>query len=172
MSHPLPATPAPELVVDLVGGGSFKLADQHPERFTMVAFYRGKHCPVCKKQLGQLRKMRDDFADAGVDIVAVSMDDEDRAGASVRDWDLDGLRVGYGLTEESARSWGLYLSSAASDSEPALFSEPGLFLVRPDGTLYAGLIGSVPFGRPDLDELRASIDFVIDKDYPPRGVVA
>ena len=41
-THPVvPREPAPELEVPLVGGGSWKLADQRPQAFTMLLFYRG-----------------------------------------------------------------------------------------------------------------------------------
>lgn len=171
-TSPLPDTPAPELNVDLVGGGSFKLADADPEAFTMVVAYRGKHCPVCKSYNRELDGLLDEFADLGIEVVAVSMDDEERATATVDEWGLDDLRVGYGLTEDAARDWGLYLSTAAKEGEPDLFAEPGLFLVRPDGTLYYAAINSMPWGRPDLDELRKAVAWIQDNDYPSRGRVA
>jgi nitric oxide reductase subunit B len=53
--------------------------------------------------------------------------------------------------------------------EPALFSEPGVFLVRPDGTLYYGAVQTMPFARPSFQDLLGAIDFAIAKDYPARG---
>ncbi len=53
--------------------------------------------------------------------------------------------------------------------EPALFAEPAVYLVRPDGTLYYGAVQTMPFARPHFDELLAAIDFVVAKDYPARG---
>ncbi len=53
--------------------------------------------------------------------------------------------------------------------EPALFSEPGVFLVRADGTLYYGAVQTMPFARPHFDELMAAVDFAVAKDYPARG---
>lgn len=53
--------------------------------------------------------------------------------------------------------------------EPALFSEPGLFLVNPDQTLYYMSVQSMPFVRPHLSELLGALDFAIDKNYPARG---
>lgn len=170
MSNPLPGTPAPALAVDLVGGGRFKLADAQPERFTMVVFYRGKHCPVCKSQLKKLEEMLSTFTDLGVEAVAVSMDTEERASGAVEEWGIKNLRVGHGVSEDVARSWGLYMSTATNDGEPDRFSEPGLFLVRPDGTLYYAAINSMPFGRPDLEQFKGAIEFVIDQDYPARGI--
>ncbi|MDZ7857087.1 hypothetical protein [Sphaerotilus sp.] len=54
--------------------------------------------------------------------------------------------------------------------EPALFSEPGVFLVRPDGTLYYyGEVQTMPFARPQFQDLLGAIDFALAKDYPARG---
>ena len=53
--------------------------------------------------------------------------------------------------------------------EPAQFSEPGLFLVHPDGTLYWGSTQTMPFARPHFDEILGAIDFVTKNDYPARG---
>ena len=45
-----------ELEIDLVNNTKWKLSEQSPENFTMIIFYRGKHCPVCKSQLEELQK--------------------------------------------------------------------------------------------------------------------
>lgn len=166
---PKPGSPVPPLVVDLAGGGQFDLAEQQPGSFTMVVFYRGLHCPVCRSQLRQIERMLSDFEALGVEVVAISMDGERRGTRAVEKWELDRLRIGYGLTEESARAWGLYISSAIADYEPERFSEPGLFLVRPDGTSYAGMVATNPFSRPDLGRLLKGIQWMIENDYPARG---
>jgi peroxiredoxin len=46
-----PGTPAPALDLPLIGGGRFRLADQQPGAFTLVVFYRGCHCPICRPYL-------------------------------------------------------------------------------------------------------------------------
>ena len=50
-----------------------------------------------------------------------------------------------------------------------MFSEPALFLVSPDQTLYYMSVQSMPFVRPHLSELLGALDFAIDKNYPARG---
>jgi hypothetical protein len=55
--------------------------------------------------------------------------------------------------------------------EPALFSEPGLFVIRPDGTLYFGAVQTMPFARPAFGDILKALDFVIANDYPARGEV-
>ena len=168
----IPQQPAPALEVSTVGGGSWSLADQDAENFNMVVFYRGLHCPICSMYLGGLNKRADEFADRGVKILVVSSDSEERATEAKEKWGLDNLTVGYGVDLDKAREWGLYISSKAQDSEPARFAEPGLVAVRPDGTIYAMWLQTVPFTRPNLDDLLGGLSFVVEKGYPTRGELA
>lgn len=55
--------------------------------------------------------------------------------------------------------------------EPALFSEPAIYLVRADGTLYFGSVQTMPFARPHFADILSAIDHVVSKDYPARGEV-
>ena len=49
MTHALvPNMQAPNLDVSLVNGDTWKLSEISPKSFTMVIFYRGLHCPICK----------------------------------------------------------------------------------------------------------------------------
>ena len=171
MTPPRPQDRAPDLDVSLTTGERWRLADQTPDAFTMIVFYRGLHCPVCKGYNQTLNRLVDAYAERGVEAVVVSMDPEGRARQAEEEWGLSALDVGYGLTADQAREWGLYLSEGIKEDEPDLFSEPGLFLVRPDGTLYYGAVNSMPFGRPDLEQLLDALDFVDQHDYPARGEV-
>lgn len=132
-------------------------------------FYRGLHCPVCKSYLQTLAGLQEECGQRGIDIFALSMDTEVRARKARMNWELGDLPVGYELDADTARGWGLFLSESISDFEPALFNEPGLFLVRPDGELYYVAINSSPFGRPHLPTLLKNIDWILENDYPARG---
>jgi peroxiredoxin len=175
--YPLfPRQPVPALAVATVGGGTWRLADQKPENFTLVVFYRGLHCPICTNYLGDLNRKASDFAERGVDIVVISSDDADRATKAKEKWGMDKLTVGYGLELDKAREWGLYISSGRGKTsvgveEPALFSEPALYLVQPEGTLYFGTVQTMPFARPRFADILLALDFVIKSDYPARGEV-
>ena len=165
-----PGQPAPSLDLPLVGGGRWSLADQQPDRFSLVVFYRGLHCPVCRGYLKQLDGLLDELAAAGVtSVVAVSGDDEQAAARSASEWKLDRLAVAYGQTVESMREWGLFVSKGIKEGEPDHFGEPGLFIVRPDRTLYAAVLNTMPFGRPHLDEIVGAVRWVTEHDYPARG---
>ncbi|MDZ7909519.1 MAG: peroxiredoxin-like family protein [Gemmobacter sp.] len=170
----MPRYPVPALTVPLAGGGRFVLGAQPGEKFDMVVFYRGLHCPICAKYLLELERLVPEFAARGVQVLAVSSDDADRAQQMASKVSANALKFGYGMTLRSAREWGLYISESRGKTsigieEPALFSEPGVFIVRPDGTLYYGAVQTMPFARPPFQELLGAIDFAIAKDYPARG---
>jgi peroxiredoxin len=165
----LPRTRAPELAFDLVGGGRFRLADRAPREFTLVVVYRGKHCPLCRKQLEEFAELLPEFTAAGIEVVAVSANDRELAEATVAEWALGDLPVGFGLDLATARRFGLFLSAAVKDSEPDHFVEPGLFVVRPDGTVYAAVVQTMPFSRPPARALLSSLTWIAENGYPARG---
>ena len=142
----------------------------------MIVFYRGLHCPICGLYLGDLNRRAEAFRECGVEVVVISSDSEERSRQAAEKWGLDQLTVGHSLPLDKAREWGLYVSAgigktSAGVEEPALFSEPGLYMVRPDGTLYFGTVQTMPFARPAFGDILKALDFVIDRGYPARGEV-
>ena len=95
---PTPGQPAPNLDLELIIGAKWELSEQSPDAFTMIVFYRGLHCPICREYLNDLHRLYDDFLSKGVEVINVSMDDKDRATQSHKDWDLDPIPMGFGLT--------------------------------------------------------------------------
>lgn len=172
----VPRQPVPPLVLPLVGSGRFDLSADKPEHFSVVVFYRGLHCPQCSRYLKDLETKLAEFDKRGVLVAAVSSDDAERAQRAKLEWGLVDTRVAYGLDLRTARRWGLYVSTgrgktSAGIDEPPLFSEPGLFLVRPDGTLYFAAVQTMPSSRPHFADILTALDFVLAKDYPARGEV-
>ena len=170
----LPRYPVPALNVPLASGGRFVLGASPGERFDFLVFYRGLHCPICTKYLLELERLAPEFASRGVQVVAISSDTEERGRQMAQKVSAKAVKFAYGLGLRSARQWGLYVSTSRGKTsigieEPALFSEPGVFLVRPDGTLYYGSVQTMPFARPPFQDLLGAIDFAISKDYPARG---
>lgn len=173
----MPREVVPSLDLPLVGGGNWSLAQQKPEHFSLIVFYRGRHCPICSLYLGDLNGKAADFAERGVGILAASADGEERATDARNEWKLDHLAIGYGMSIDKARDWGLYISAGRGKTsigieEPDLFNEPGVFLVRPDQTLYYGATQTMPFARPGFADLLKAVDFAVAKNYPARGEVA
>ncbi|MEO1308732.1 MAG: peroxiredoxin-like family protein [Pseudomonadota bacterium] len=167
-----PDTQAPDLKLPLVGGGTYDLAAETPETFAMVLFYRGYHCPVCKNYLNSLLEVLEEYKTAGFTVVAVSMNDEALATKSVEEWGLGDLRVAHSLSVDQAKDWGLWISKAFKDVEADIFTEPGLFWVRPDGKLYLVDISNMPWARPDLKMLLSKVGYALENNYPARGTYA
>lgn len=170
----VPRQPVPALQVPTLAHGAYDLLADTPARFSLVVFYRGLHCPICLKYLLELGRLLPEFTARGVNVIALSSDTRDRAQAMADKLKAPGLRIGHDLPLPVARAWGLYVSTSRGTTsigieEPALFAEPGVFLVRPDGSLYYGAVQTMPFARPHFDELLGAIDFAIAKDYPARG---
>lgn len=163
----------PEITVPRLGGGELRLgtpADDHD--WQMVVVYRGKHCPICKTYLAELDGVAPEFAKAGVGIVAVSSDPEDRAGSFTNEIGVS-FPVGYDLTVDQMRALGLYVSEPRSEKETDRpFAEPGVFVINAEGLLQVVDISNAPFARPDLGSLAKGLKFIRDNDYPIRGRLA
>jgi peroxiredoxin len=168
----MPNTQAPALKLPLVGGGTYDLAQESPENFTMVVFYRGYHCPACKNYIGGLAKLLSEYEAAGLSVVAVSMNDEELAQKAADEWDVGNLRIAYGMTLEDAKAWGLWVSKAFKEVEADFFTEPGLFWLKPDGTVYLADISNMPWARPDLQNLLSKVSYALEHNYPSRGAYA
>lgn len=164
-----PGHRAADLSLPLVSGDRFTLSERHPENFTVLIFYRGYHCPICRDQLQALDKKIGEFGEIGTEIVAISMDPKHRAEKSVEEWGIRNVPVAYDMDQDDGAKYGLYFSHAINDGEPALFSEPGMAILRPDRTVYAAYTQSVPFARPSLDDLKRGLEFVLENNYPARG---
>ncbi|MEM1428994.1 MAG: peroxiredoxin-like family protein [Pseudomonadota bacterium] len=170
----LPREKTPDLALPTLDHGGFDLSSEATERGTVICFYRGLHCPICATYLTEFQKRVADFAERGVATIAVSSDGEDRARQMADKISADTLRFAYDLPLEKAREWGLYISTSRGKTsigieEPPLFSEPGLFMVTPEQSLYYGSVQTMPFVRPHFSELVSALDFAIANNYPARG---
>jgi peroxiredoxin len=155
--------------VPLLRGGTYRLSDQRPKLFTMVVFFRGLHCPVCRAQLSELDRRLPELEERGIEVITVTGETLERTRTLAHEWKLERLNLAYGLTEEQMRTWGLFISHGIDEHEPALFNEPGLFLITPDHTVYYESVLSMPVGRPRLQDLLDGIDYWTTHDYPARG---
>ena len=163
-ADPFPVTEIPRL-----GGGTITLGRPETADWQLVLIYRGLHCPICKQYLTDLEPRLSEFAELGIEVVAVSADPEAKARKFRADQGLS-VPIGYDLSIEQMKTLGLYISDPRSPEETDRpFSEPGLFLINPQGNLHMVDISNAPFLRPDLEKLPSRIKFVLEKDYPIRG---
>jgi peroxiredoxin len=171
-----PGDTMPAIDARLVGGGEWELLEEKPGKLSLIAFYRGAFCPICRTWLGDLDRLVPQFEKRGVSVIALSCDAKPAAEKSVADWGLKKLRVGYKLSIEHARKAGLYISQGRGVNpgsglkEPMLFAEPALLLVKPEGELYAAWIQSAPYARAHVAEVLTAVDNFLARNLPkPRG---
>lgn len=160
----------PKMDVAELDGGTLTLGvPRHGHEWQLVVVYRGLHCPICKRYLAQLDEMVDEFAQLGVDVVAVSGDGEAKAQAMKEEKELS-LAIGYGLSVPQMQTLGLYISDPRGPQETDQpFPEPGMFVVNHDGAIQILDISNAPFARPDLKSLLGGLNFVRTNGYPIRG---
>jgi peroxiredoxin len=171
MNNILPGSPAPQLEVDLLNGTRWSLADQRPVHFTMLVFYRHSQCGICNGYLKQLDDLAGVFADAGVNILAASVDNAAATRQMIAKLDLKNLRFGCQISLDIAKKWGLFVSQKLKDTEPDYFLEPALFLINRSVVLYYASIQSMPFGRSSPSEILQWIPKLIENEIPARGEV-
>ena len=161
--------PMPRLTLPKVGGG--QVSTEAGGGWKMVVVYRGKHCPICKTYLKTLDGLLDEFKKVGTDVIAISGDPQEKAESEVEEENWR-FATGYNLSLDQMRTLGLYISQPRSLEETDRpFSEPGLFVINPEGKVHIVDVSNAPFARPDLNTLVKGLSFIQKKQYPIRGTL-
>ncbi len=171
MNNVFPRTQVPNIQLETVDGVPFDLHHEVAlsKNLTVVLFYRGFHCPVCKKQLQDFNENYSKFFDKGMKVFAISADCFEPAKKAKVEWGIGAMPIIYDFPLKNTAEWGLYTSESISEKEPKRFGEQGLFIIKPDRTLYGSTVQTMPFTRPTAKNLLKGLDFAIDKNYPARG---
>lgn len=160
----------PQMSFPRLGGGTIGIGGPR-DRWTLLVVYRGKHCPRCKTYLNSLNAMRQDWQEAGFDVAVISADPADKAQADQAEYGWE-FELGHDLSRDQMDSLGVYVTQPLSEAETDRpFAEPGVFVIRPDGSLLLIAISNGPSARPDLDELLDGMIFTRTRDRPPRGTL-
>ncbi len=167
----------PPIIVKQLGGGEMNLAapaePDAPFNWRLVIVYRGKHCIFCTAYLKELKTFTKKFRAAGIEVVAVSADTEERAMMQIPDIDPD-YDVGYDLSVEDMKALGLYISSPRSELESDRpFAEPAAFVVNHEGNAQIIDISNIAFARPEIKTLLHGLEYIREpgKNYPTRGTL-
>ena len=108
----IPRQTVPALAVPTLSHGTFNIATDSPEQFSLVVFYRGLHCPICHKYLLELGRLLPEFTKRGVKVIALSSDTEERAQAMADKLNAPDLRVG------TACPWRLHARGVFTSARP------------------------------------------------------
>ena len=65
----------PDLTIEVVGGTTLVIPRDLAGSYAVVLLYRGSWCPYCCAQLAAFSRARERFAEIGIQVVALSVDD-------------------------------------------------------------------------------------------------
>jgi peroxiredoxin len=131
----------PTLSLAAVGGGRVSLPGDLAGGWGVVLFYRGSWCPYCNAQLRAFARAADTLAQAGIRVVALSVDDQPAAAALARKLQL-GFPLAYGADADTiAAATGAYVND-----EPRYLQSTG-FVLDPAGRVMVAVYSSGAIGR-------------------------
>lgn len=168
----VPGAQFPNLELPAVNGDMISLGTPRAGfDWKLVVVYRGQHCPLCTRYLHEIETLKNEFLKLGIDIVAVSADNQDQSTAHMEKVAVS-YPVAYGLNVAQMQQLGLYISQPRSTQETDHpFAEPGLFVINDKGQIQVLDISNGPFARPELGTLLSGLAFIRnpENNYPIRG---
>lgn len=158
----------PALELETVGGTRVRLADFGA--VAVVAFYAGLHSEPCRAFVQSLDGAVGALQSRGVGVIVASCDVRERAERARREWGLRYIVPAFGLGLGDARAWGLRLADerhvTALGLDTGPFTEPAVFVVSSDGTLYWGVVSTAQSLRPGVFEILAAVDQAARRHKP------
>lgn len=131
----------PALTVNAVGGGILDIPEEFAGSFGVVLFYRGSWCPYCAAQLRAFQRAADRFEQAGIKVVALSVDDEATTKELVEKHKLT-FPVGHSADARAlAEATGAFVND-----DPVHLQSTG-FVLAPDGTVVTAVYSNGAIGR-------------------------
>jgi peroxiredoxin len=144
----------PSLQLPTVGGGTISLPDDLAGDYGVVLAYRGSWCPYCNAQLAGFSRAKDALDEAGVRVVALSVDDEQTSSALA-----DKLRLTFPLAHSADADHVAQAVGAYVNDEPRYLQSTG-FVLAPDGTVLTAVYSSGAIGRLLADDVIGLVRYV------------
>jgi peroxiredoxin len=144
----------PDLAIELVGGGTLVMPRDLAGSYAVVLFYRGSWCPYCGAQLAAFSRARERFAESGIKIVALSVDDGHTSEALVDKLHLS-FPVGFGANAAAvAAATGAYLA------EDADYLQSTGFVLDQRGQILISVYSSGAIGRLVPEDVVGFVKYV------------
>ena len=122
--------------------------------YSVILFYRGAWCPYCRAQLAAFARARASLQSIGVEVVALSVDDEATASALVDKMRLN-FRIGFGVkADEISAATGAYVADGS-----AYLQSTGFVLDR-SGRILTAVYSSGAIGRLVPDDVAGFVRYL------------
>ena len=149
-----PGDQFPKLTISTTDGQTVAIPDDLAGDFAVVLFYRGSWCPYCNAQLRAFERAGQALADAGVRVVALSVDDKETTTALVEKHKLT-FPVGYGADAAAIAA----LTGAFVNPDPMYLQSTG-FVLDPAGNVVVSVYSSGAIGRLVPDDVVGLVRYV------------
>jgi len=147
----------PRLSIRKVGGGTIELPGDLAGSFGVVLIYSGAWCPYCNAQLAAFARASAKLDEAGVKVVAFSVDDETTTAALAAKHNVR-YPLGYGAdADATAAAVGAYVNP-----EPHYLQTTG-FVLTPDGSVVNAVYSSAAIGRLVPDDVAGLVAYIKSK---------
>ncbi|HEY3686022.1 MAG TPA: redoxin domain-containing protein [Streptosporangiaceae bacterium] len=122
--------------------------------YGVVLFYRGSWCPYCMAQLRAFQRASAAFAETGVKVVALSVDDAETTAETVAKHNLD-FPVGH-----SADAHAVAAATGAFVNADPLYVQSSGFVLDPEGRVVVSVYSSGAIGRLVPDDVLGLVKYV------------
>jgi peroxiredoxin len=147
----------PSLGIPAIGGGTILIPQSLRGSHGVVLIYRGAWCPYCQAQLGGFQRANGKLAEAGVKVVALSVDDEATTTRTIEKYKLR-FPVGHSANADEVAA----LTGAYTNDAPRYLQSTG-FLLGPDGRVLNAVYSSGPIGRLVAEDVIGMVTYLKSK---------
>ncbi|MGA7540488.1 MAG: peroxiredoxin family protein [Steroidobacteraceae bacterium] len=147
----------PSLEIPAVGGGTILIPRSLRGSYGVVLIYRGAWCPYCQAQLGGFQRAGERLAEAGIKVVALSVDDEATTTRTIEKYKLR-FPLGHSANADQIAA----LTGAYTNDAPRYLQSTG-FLLGPDGRVLNAVYSSGPIGRLVAEDVIGMVTYLKSK---------
>ncbi len=148
----------PDLSIQTVGGNQMSLPRDVEGSYAVILFYRGAWCPYCKAQLAAFARARASLQSIGVEIVAISVDEETASAALVEKLRLN-FPVGFGVkADDVSKATGAYVA------EDAAYLQSTGFVLDKRGRILTAVYSSGAIGRLVPEDVAGFVRYIESYD--------
>ena len=144
----------PTFDVPTVGGGTISIPQSLRGSYGVVLIYRGAWCPYCQAQLAGFQRASEKLAEAGIKVVALSVDDEATTVGTIEKFKLS-FPVGHSANAEKIAS----ITGAYTNDFPRYLQTTD-FLLAPDGKILNAVYSSGPLGRLVAEDVIGMVTYL------------
>lgn len=147
----------PSLEIPAVGNEALRIPQSLQGSYGVILIYRGAWCPYCQAQLGAFQRASGRLAEAGIKVVALSVDDEATTRGTIDKYKLS-FPVGHSADADRIAA----LTGAYVNETPHYLQSTG-FVLDPGGRVLNAVYSSGPIGRLVAEDVIGMVNYLKSK---------